>query len=144
MRMTIVAVLVSSSAALLVSNITACGGDDGNTQKDAAGSGSGSGSGSAATVTTVSCTGITPTAMVTTDDAAMKYTYSTTTPPSISVGQIIEFKTSVTHDVNPALNGSDPGLKAGFSADVCLKFAKAGTFGFYCSRHGFSGTLTVN
>ncbi|MEO6775380.1 MAG: hypothetical protein ABI467_20625, partial [Kofleriaceae bacterium] len=80
-----------------------------------------------------------------TDDTMMKYVYSTgATAPSISAGQIVEFKTSITHDVNPALSGSDPGVKAGFSSDVCLKFTAAGTFGFYCSRHGFTGSVTVN
>ena len=43
-----------------------------------------------------------------------------------------------------ATNGNtDPGLKVDYGADVCLKFAKAGTFTFVCTTHGFVGTVTV-
>lgn len=119
----------------------ACGGDDGTTQKDA--TGSGSGSGSAATVQVVTCTG-TPPKVSTDSDTAMHYTYSTTTPPSITVGSVVEFKMTPAHNVAPALTNSDPGLKVDYGADVCLKFTKAGTFGFYCTTHGFSGSVVVN
>ncbi len=131
---------------LVAAMLAACGGDDGGSVTvDAAGSGSGSGSGTN-TVTTVSCTGATIAATVTTMTGTNAYMYSTSTAPSISVGGIVEFKTSTNHDVNPSTGTtpSDPGLKVGFSADVCLKFSKAGTFNFYCSVHTFMGKVTVN
>jgi len=129
-------------AAVLGLILTACGsGDDGTTQKDAAGSGSGSGS--ANSVSVVTCTG-TPPIVSTDSDAAMHYTYSTTTPPSIAVGSMVEFKMTPAHNVAPAINGTtDPGLKVGFGLDVCLKFTKAGTFNFVCITHGFAGSVTV-
>ena len=91
----------------------------------------------------VTCTG-TPPKVSTDSDTAMHYTYSTTTPPSITVGSMVEFKLTLAHNVAPALTGSDPGLKADYGADICLKFTKAGTFGFYCTTHGFAGSVTVN
>jgi plastocyanin len=127
---------------ILATTLAACGsGDDGTTQKDAAGSGSGSGS--ANSVSVVTCTG-TPPIVSTDSDAAMHYTYSTTTAPSIAVGTMVEFKLTPAHNVAPALTNSDPGLKTAYGADVCLKFTKAGTFGFYCTTHGFAGSVTVN
>ncbi|HEX7700862.1 MAG TPA: hypothetical protein VF403_09075 [Kofleriaceae bacterium] len=131
-------------AVALAAILAACGsGDNGSTQKDAAGSGSGSGSGSAATVSVVTCTG-TPPIVSTDSDLAMHYTYSTTTPPSIAVGSMVEFKMTPAHNVTPSINGTtDSGLKVGFGADVCLKFTKAGTFNFVCITHGFAGSITV-
>jgi len=139
MRMKFAVALATTLATILA----ACGsGDDGTTQKDAAGSGSGSGSNVAATVSVVTCTGTPP--MVSTDsDTAMHYTYSTTTAPSIAVGSMVHFKMTPAHNVAPALTNSDPGLKVGFGQDVCLKFTKAGTFGFLCSTHSFLGSVTV-
>jgi plastocyanin len=126
--------------------VAACSSNNNTTQKmDAAGSGSGSNI--ANTVTTVSCTGATVASTVTTDDTTMKYTISNA---SITAGSVVHFTTSVTHDVNPSPEStnpvvhSDPGIKVGFSGDACLKFSTAGAFTFYCSRHGFTGTITVN
>ncbi|MEO6772193.1 MAG: hypothetical protein ABI467_04120 [Kofleriaceae bacterium] len=124
----------------------ACGGDDTNTKTDS-GNGSGSGSGSNTNkVQTVACTGATVTATVSTDDTVnTHYIYSTgSAAPSISVGQVIEFKTTVRHNVAPALAGSDPGIAVDYSSDVCKKFTAAGTYGFYCSMHGLTGSVTVN
>ena len=131
-------------AVALATILAACGGgDNGTTQKDATGSGSGSGSGSGNAVTVVTCTG-TPPKVSTDSDTAMKYTYSTTTAPSIAVGSMVEFKMTPAHNVAPAINGNtDPGLKVGYGADGCLKFAKAGTYTFVCTTHGFVGTVTV-
>lgn len=127
-------------AVALATILAACGsGDDGTTQKDATGSGSGS---NVATVQVVTCTG-TPPKVSTDSDTAMHYTYSTTTPPSIAVGSMVEFKLTPAHNVAPALTNSDPGLKADYGADICLKFTKAGTFGFYCTTHGFTGSVIV-
>lgn len=135
------------SALLLSLLLAACGGDDGTTNPDAAGSGSGSNSNK---VVTVSCTGATKAATVMTEDLVMHYEYSTdttgATPPTIAVGGIVEFKTSANHDVNPSTTGghtSDPGVKVGFSQDVCLKFTATGNYDFFCSVHTFFGRVTV-
>ncbi|MFT3693654.1 MAG: plastocyanin/azurin family copper-binding protein [Kofleriaceae bacterium] len=120
--------------------LTACGGDDGNTdtKKDAAGSGSGSNTN---TVQKVTCSG-TP-AKVTADAAQMtKYTYSTGATLSVHVGDMVEFQMPANHNVRPG-TGVDPGLTVDFGQDVCLKFTTAGTYNFYCQPHGFTGTLTV-
>ena len=129
-------------AVLLVSVLAACSSDSSSTTKmDAPGSGSGSGSG-ANKVTTVACAGATIAATVTTGVATeMKYTPMATT---ITAGQIVEFKMGGAHNVRPSLTIGDPGLRVEFGADTCLKFSSAGTFGFYCQPHGFTGTVTVN
>jgi plastocyanin len=130
-------------AIALASILAACGsGDDGTTQKDAAGSGSGSGS--ANTVSVVACTG-TPPVVSTESDTAMKYVYSTTTPPTVAAGSMVEFKMTPNHNVAPAATGNtDQGIKVDYGADVCLKFTKPGTYSFVCIRHGFSGSVVVN
>jgi plastocyanin len=127
------------SFALLALSIAlaACGGDDSPAKMD---SGMGSGSGSGANkVVTVACTG-TPKMVATTDGVNMFSPAAT----SIAVGEMVEFKTSATHNVIPGLAPSDPGLTVGTSADVCLKFTAAGTYNFICQFHGFKGTITVN
>jgi plastocyanin len=125
------------SFALLALLLAACGGDDTPAKMD---SGNGSGSGSGANkVTTATCTG-TP-KVVTVVDGTDAYMPMSTT---ISTGDMVEFKTSVTHNVIPGLAPSDPGLMVGFSADVCLKFTAAGTYNFVCQNHGFKGTIVVN
>jgi len=123
--------LVSSLA------VARSGGEEGNTQADA-GNGSGSGSGSNK-VTKVTCSG-TPKVVTTVDGTDAYMPVSTT----ITAGDMVEFKTSVTHNVIPGLAPSDPGLAVGFSADVCLKFSTAGTYNFICQNHGFKGTIVVN
>jgi plastocyanin len=117
--------------------LAACGGDDAPAKMD---SGMGSGSGSGANkVTTVTCSG-TPMTVTVVDGTDAYMPMSTT----ITAGQMVEFKTSVTHNVIPGLAPSDPGLMVGFSADVCLKFSTAGTYNFVCQNHGFKGTIVVN
>lgn len=128
-------------AVLLMSVVAACSSDSGSTMKMDA-PGSGSGSGAVNKVTTVACAGATIAATVTTGVATeMKYTPIATT---ITAGQIVEFKMGGAHNVRPSLTTGDPGLRVEFGADTCLKFSSAGTFGFYCQPHGFTGTVTVN
>jgi plastocyanin len=63
---------------------------------------------------------------------------------SISVGQIVKFTMSSSHNVAPSLTATtDSGLNVGFGATACLKFTKPGTFGFFCTVHSFTGTVTV-
>ena len=38
---------------------------------------------------------------------------------------------------------TDPGLAVDFGKAACLKFSKAGTFGFLCTAHGFKGSIVV-
>jgi plastocyanin len=91
------------------------------------------------TVMAVTCPGGTvPT--VTTDDNTFAFTPSSTT---ISLGQIVKFTTSLTHNVVPNPTASDPGLVVDFNKTKCLQFTHAGTFGFHCAPHGFAGTITV-
>src|SRR4249920_284361 len=94
----------------------------------------------AATVMKVSCTGVTPAATVSTSDTTFSYSPASTT---ISVGSIVKFNTSASHDVKPnPIKPSDPGLTVGFNEMACLKFTKAGAFSFVCSVHSFSGMVT--
>jgi plastocyanin len=96
-----------------------------------------------ATVTEVDCATVTPAATVTTTDASFMFMPMATT---ISVGQVVKFTTSLSHDVvpNPAAAKTDPGITVGFGKTACLKFSATGTFGFMCMPHGFVGTVTVN
>ncbi len=82
-------------------------------------------------------------ATVTTTDASFSYSPMATT---ITVGSVVKFNTSASHNVkpNPVANKTDPGLDVGFNEMACLKFTATGTFGFFCSPHGFAGTITVN
>jgi plastocyanin len=99
--------------------------------------------GNTATVMEVSCTGITPAAMVVTTDASFSYMPMATT---ITKDQVVRFTTSTSHNVapNPSAAKTDPGLAVGFNKTACLKFTATGTFGFFCMPHGFVGTVTVN
>lgn len=91
------------------------------------------------TVVTVACPA-TPAATVTTSDTTDAYSPMQTT---ITQGQIVQFMTSVTHNVEPDADG-DPGVKVGFNTTGCLMFTETGTFGFHCSIHLFKGSVVVN
>jgi plastocyanin len=80
----------------------------------------------------------TPAKTVTTGN--MVYVPASTT---INVGDIVQFRTAPTHDVAPDATNSDPGLVVGFDQTACLQFMTQGTYGFHCSIHFFSGTITV-
>src|ERR1044072_4061179 len=117
--------------------LAACGGDDGGgTTTDARPADTGATN----KVQTVTCP-TTADATVMTTDASSSYMPMTTTVPK---GAVVKFVTSPTHDVAPNTIGtSDPGLVVGFGQTKCLKFTESGTFGFYCTTHSFSGTITV-
>src|SRR5262245_46719564 len=93
-------------------------------------------------VQTVACASNPPstTIMATGTEISGSYMPSTVT---ISTGQVVQFVTTSLHNVAPNA-GVDPGLTVGFNATACLKFTAAGTFGFHCGPHGFTGTVTVN
>lgn len=125
---------VCCSLAVLIA-FAACGGSDSPGTADAAVDGAGP------SVRTVTCPpGQQPT--VTTSEANdTSYTPSSVT---ISVGGIVQFVMSPSHNVAPnTIRASDPGLHVDFGKTACLEFDKAGTFSFICTAHGFAGTVVV-
>ena len=92
------------------------------------------------TLVEVSCTSIAPTATVMTNDATMSYAGS---PATINMGQVVQFTTSANHNVTANTTGSDPKLNVDFATTKCFMFTSTGTFGFHCSVHGFTGSVTV-
>jgi plastocyanin len=63
---------------------------------------------------------------------------------TVPLNAVVKFVMTATHDAKPnTLTTTDPGLTVGFGETKCLKFTAAGTFGFFCTAHGFNGTLTV-
>ncbi len=119
--------------------LAACGGDDGGSMQTADAMGSGSGSGSNK-VMSVTCP-TTADAMVTVNASGDAYTPKTQTVP---VNAVVKFVMTATHDAKPnTQTTSDPGLSVGFGETKCLKFTAAGSYGFFCSAHGFNGTITV-
>jgi plastocyanin len=83
----------------------------------------------------------TPDATVMTVDGTFSYMPNAVT---ITQGQVVKFTTSSTHDVAPNTTGSDPALRVGFGATKCFRFTVPGTYGFHCTPHAFTGTITVN
>lgn len=65
--------------------------------------------------------------------------------PTVPVGAVVKFFLTADHDVqpNPLAAMTDPGIVVGEGKTACLKFTAAGTFGFYCMKHSFVGTITV-
>lgn len=125
--------MLRKSFALLIT-LTACGGSsdtpDAARQIDAA----------TASVMAVTCPAA-PAASITAIDSDI-----TTFMPkaaTISIGQVVKFTMPGTHNVVPNTTMSDPGLVVDFRETKCLMFTRAGTFGFHCVPHGFSGTVTV-
>src|SRR5512142_3169695 len=79
--------------------------------------------------------------MVTSSNTASSYTPATQTVP---VNAVVKFVMPSAHNVAPnTLTTTDPGLSVGFGETKCLKFTQAGTFGFFCTAHSFTGTITV-
>ena len=123
-------------AALL---LAACGGDDGGSvTPDAA---TQTTDAAAARVVSVTCPA-TPAATVMTVNSSDSYMPMATT---VSVGSIVKFQMSSSHDVTPNPIGgmTDNAIAVTFGQTKCLQFNQAGTYGFYCSPHGFTGTITV-
>lgn len=122
--------------ALAALMFAACGGDDGNNnmQMDAPPSTN--------KVLTVTCPSAVDANVMTTAavDAYMPATQS------VPKNAVVKFTMASIHDVNPNTAGgatTDPGLKVGFGETKCLKFTESGSYSFFCSAHGFSGTITV-
>lgn len=94
-----------------------------------------------ATVQEVTPCPATPDATIMTVDSTFMFMPAAVT---ITQGQVVKFMTSAAHNVVPNTSMSDSGLSVGFAATKCLRFTKAGTFGFHCGPHSFMGTVTVN
>ena len=117
---------------VFVSLLAACGGDDGgnNPMPDAPPM--------ASIVRVDPCPGTTDATVITT--TANMYMPMATT---ITQGQVVKFTMNAAHDVAP--NGaSSTGLAVPLGGERCYRFTSAGSFGFKCTPHGFTGTITVN
>ena len=80
-------------------------------------------------------------AEVTTSVNGTAYMPAATTVP---VNAVVKFTMPSAHNVAPnTQSGSDPGLSVNFGETKCLKFTATGTYNFYCTPHGFAGTVTV-
>ena len=114
--------------------LAACGGDDGNMQTvmDAPANTN--------KVQAVTCPSAVDGNVLTTStvDAYMPMTQT------VPLNAVVKFTMASVHNVAPNTVGStDPGLVVDFGQTKCLKFTQTGTYGFFCSAHGFSGTITV-
>jgi plastocyanin len=115
--------------------LAACGGSDPAPAPDAPPSGP-------AVVEVTPCTGETATITANPADTTTMYDPPNTT---ITAGQIVKFVMPAAHNVTPHPSmPSDPGLRVNFGQTKCLRFTEPGTFTFFCTPHGFRGTVTVN
>jgi plastocyanin len=123
-------------AVLALAVLSACGGDEPSTTKaDAAVD-----SAPLPKVVAVTCP-VSPAATVRTVEGTDLYMPMST---SISAGGIVRFEMSISHDVAPnTLTTTDPALVVGLGQTKCLQFNQAGTYGFYCTPHGFAGTVVA-
>jgi plastocyanin len=63
---------------------------------------------------------------------------------TITVGQVVEFVITAEHFVIPnTLTTTDPALNVGRGQTKCFQFNTAGTYGFLCGVHSFTGTIVV-
>jgi plastocyanin len=59
-------------------------------------------------------------------------------------GGVVKFVITAEHFVLPnTLTTTDPALNVGRGQTKCFRFNVAGTYGFLCGAHGFTGTVTV-
>lgn len=110
----------------------ACGGDDGGGgSPDAATSGPDA---APLEVASVDCGSVTPDQTITTSG----FMYS---PMSVTIttGQVVMFTPASAHDV-----ASDDGkFSVPLGGTGCFRFNQAGTYGFHCTPHGFTGSVVV-
>lgn len=144
--------------ALILSSIVACGGDDTSPSIDAPSGGPDAADGdamardaseafdgpgpdaAASSVVEVPCAG----AMIASEVTAPGFSF-TITQATIARGAVVRFMMPGVHSVvsgNTA--GVDDGLfSVAFNQTKCLQFTAAGTFGFWCNPHQFTGSITV-
>lgn len=92
-------------------------------------------------VMTVTCP-VTPDLEINAATGAYVYTPSSAT---INANGIIRFTPGGSHNMISGTQASPNGLFATPTGQItCLRFTAAGTFPFFCSVHGFSGSITVN
>lgn len=89
----------------------------------------------AAAVEEVDCAGATIAETITTQGFA--YSPMTVT---ISVGEIVQFTPQSGHDVASDEQGL---FNVPLAGEGCFRFDEAGSYGFFCTPHGFTGTVTV-
>ncbi len=74
-------------------------------------------------------------------DSATAFIPKTSTVP---VGGVAKFVITAEHFVIPnTLTTTDPALAVSRGETKCFRFNVAGTFGFLCGVHSFTGTITV-
>ena len=138
----------------LLSTVVACGGDDGDTtpidapivfdgmpidtpvvSTDAA-----SPDAAPSVVMEVPCAGATIAATITAPGFAFTPMQST-----VALNAVVQFTMPGSHS---AVSGETPGVDDGqfrvnFNETKCLRFTAAGTYGFWCNPHQFTGSITV-
>lgn len=141
----------------LLSVVAACGGDDSSTPVDAPVGLDGSpGDGPQvvdapsvdapsvdappSVVQEVSCAGANIAATITAPGFAFSPMQST-----VALNAVVQFTMPGSHS---AVSGETPGVADGqftvsFSETKCLRFTAAGTYGFWCNPHQFTGSITV-
>lgn len=86
-------------------------------------------------VALVSCPGATPAATFTTPGNRFEPSSDT-----VSAGDVVRFDPSTGHDVASSQSGL---FSVPLGGERCFRFDRAGSFGFRCTTHGFTGTLVV-
>lgn len=63
---------------------------------------------------------------------------------TIALGDVVKFEITAEHFVLPnTLTTTDDALRVGRGETKCFRFSAAGTYGFLCGAHSFTGTITV-
>lgn len=128
------------AAITMVLGLAACG-DDGGTPTPGTPDGStGNDVQTSSKIEEVTCPG-TPAATITNPASPSDYRY-VPNAVTISVGEVVKFELTNSHDVAPN-TGAPTELRVGFGGTKCFMFKEAGTYPFYCTPHGFTGTITV-
>jgi len=129
--------LLRASLFALLIPFAACSDDNKGTPTDAP---AGPKDAAAPSVTTVTCPA-TPGGTITAVNGTNAYSPTSVT---VAVDGVVKFMMPSSHNVVAGPNNTiDTGVAVAFSATTCLKFSKAGTFGFHCGPHGFTGTVVV-
>lgn len=145
--------LCSTLSIALISVVAACGGDDDTTPPIDAPVGLDGSPGDApvspdaasvdaapSVVQEVACAGAT----IASEVSAPGFSF-TITQASVPVNSVVRFTMPGSHS---AVSGETAGVDDGqftvsFNETKCLRFTAAGTYGFWCNPHGFTGSITV-
>jgi plastocyanin len=88
----------------------------------------------------VSCTGATIAATIGVNAGGTAFMPSTA---SVHVNDIVHFNSTASHPVASGASGTPDNKFTISTGDGCVQFLAAGTYPFFCSVHGFTGTITV-